>query len=131
MLDTFMRRLSKEVEADPPMEPSLPGVYEYWIEPDLLLIIKANQPQGFMLSSTLGPYPKNKEEEFFIAMMTGNLFGKETFGATLGLDEDGQRMVLSRVVESRIDYREFKEILEDFVHIMTFWRKEAGIVSPT
>lgn len=129
MLDTFMRRFSKEVEADPPMEPSLPGVYEYLIEEDLAIIIKLN-PQGITFSSVLGPYPKNREDEFFAAMMTGNLFGKETFGATLGLEADGQRVVLSRVIESRIDYREFKEILEDFYHIVGFWRKEAGLSFP-
>lgn len=129
MLDTFMRRFSKEVEADPPLEPSLPGVYEYLIEEDLEIIIKSS-PQGIILTSVLGPYPKTKEDEFFASMMTGNLFGKETFGATLGLDADGQRMVLSRVIESRIDYREFKEIFEDFYHIAGFWRKEAGLSFP-
>lgn len=127
MLDTFMRRFSKEIEADPPMEPSLPGVYEYLLEQDLAIIIKVNQPQGILFSSILGPYPKNKEEAFFTDMMAGNLFGKETFGATLGLDADGQRMVLSRLVESRIDYREFKEILEDFYHIVVFWRRKADL----
>lgn len=127
MLDTFMRRFSKDIEADPPMEPSLPGVYEYLLEQDLAIIIKTNKPEGIAFSSIIGPYPKNREDEFLAEMMTGNLFGKETFGATLGLDADGQKIVLSRVVESRIDYREFKEIFEDFYHIVIFWRKKAGL----
>lgn len=130
MLDTFMRRLSKEIEADPPLEPSLPGVYEYVIEEDLSVIIKLQQPQGIILTSIIGPYPKKREDEFFLEMMAGNLFGQDTFGATLGLDADGQRMVLSRVVESRIDYNEFKEIVEDFFHIVGFWRKQAGLSYP-
>jgi hypothetical protein len=131
MLDTYMRRFSKEIEADPPMEPSLPGMYEYLIEQDLAIIIKLHQPQGIEFSSILGPYPKNNEEAFIAEMMKGNLFGKETFNATLGLDAEGQKMVLSRLVESRIDYREFKEILEDFYHIVAFWRKKAGLSFPS
>lgn len=127
MLDTHMRRLSKELEADPPMEAILPGIYEYWLADDVCITIKAMQPQGYALSATFGFYPKEKEEVFFESMLVGNLFGKETFGATLGLDEDGRRMVLSKVVELRVDYSEFKAILEDFVHIINFWRQEAGL----
>jgi hypothetical protein len=126
MLDSLMRQFSKEVEADPPMEATEPGVYEYLLEEDLPIVIKAMQPQGVLLTAVMGPYPKEKEEEFFIAMMAGNLFGKETFGATLGLDGDGKNMVLTRAVEQRLDYREFKALLEDFVHIVNFWRSEAG-----
>lgn len=124
MLDTFMRQLSKQLEEESPMEPSLPGLYEYYIEPDLPVTIKSVQ-QGLLFSCTLGPIPKEKEEEFVAFMMTGNLFGKETYGAVLGLDMDGKTMVLSRLIDYRIEYREFVELLEDFVHIVKFWRKEA------
>jgi hypothetical protein len=61
-------------------------------------------------------------------MMTGNLFGKETLGATLGLTSDGQLMTLSRVVNNRVDYPEFKAILEDFYHVINCWREQAGLV---
>lgn len=130
MLDTFIRQLGKELEFDEPLEPTAPGVYDYPLEEDLSIIISSIQPQGFSLSSILGPYPKEKEEEFLTLMMTGNLFGKETLGATLGLTDDGL-MRLSRVVDARIDYREFKEILEDFFHVINCWREQAGIVQKT
>ncbi len=81
-----------------------------------------------MFSCILGPFPKAKEDEFLLTMMTGNLFGKETFGATLGLDPEGKKIVLSREVDRRVNYPEFKETLEDFFHVVTFWRQEAELV---
>lgn len=128
MLDTYIRQLSKELEFDEPLEPSSPGVYDYALEEDLSIIISSIQPQGFSLTSVLGPYPKDKEEEFLTLMMTGNLFNKETLGATLGLDPSGTQMTLSRVIEARVDYKEFKEILEDFFHVLSCWREQAGLV---
>ncbi|MBA3237906.1 MAG: type III secretion system chaperone [Parachlamydiaceae bacterium] len=126
MLDTFIRQLSKELEFDTPLEASSPGVYEYPLDEELSITISAIQPQGFSLTSLIGPYPKDKEDEFLNLMMTGNLFGKETLGATLGLTYDGQLMTLSRVVSTRVDYREFKAILEDFYHVISCWREQAG-----
>lgn len=128
MLDTFMRQLSKELELDSPLEASVPGVYEYLVEEDLPVIISAIQPQGFSLSTIVGPYPKDKEDEFLTLMMAGNLFGLNTLGASLGLTADGNLMTLSRIISARIDYREFKEILEDFFHVLYCWREQAGLV---
>lgn len=129
MIDTYMRQLSKELEADPPMEPIEGGVYEYLLEEDLAVRIKALQPQGFIFTATLGVVPKDREEDFLLTMLSGNLFGKDTFRAVLGLDASGKQIVLSRTITARIDYREFKEILEDFVQILTYWRQEAGITT--
>ncbi|MBA3602608.1 MAG: type III secretion system chaperone [Parachlamydiaceae bacterium] len=128
MLDNFMRQLSKDLQMDDPFEAVRPGIYEYWIEEDTVILISTLTPFGFTLSSVLGPYPKDKEDDFFLSMMAGNLFGKETFGATLGLDGNGHKMVLSREIDRRVNYPEFKEILEDFFHIATFWREQAGLI---
>ena len=128
MLDNFMRQLSKDLQMDEPFEAVRPGIYEYWIEEDTVILISALTPYGFSLTSALGPYPKDKEDEFLLFMMTGNLFGKETFGATLGLDPEGHKMVLAREIDRRVNYSEFKETLEDFFHIATFWREKAGLI---
>ncbi len=128
MLDNFMRQLSKDLQMDEPFEAVRPGIYEYWIEEDTVILISTLTPFGFTITSVLGPYPKDKEDDFLLFMMTGNLFGKETFGATLGLDGNGQKMVLSREIDRRVNYPEFKEILEDFFHIATFWREKAGLI---
>jgi hypothetical protein len=127
MLKDFIRQLSKDIGAESPLEASAPGVYEYLIADDLAIIITEVQPDGFMLSSVLGPFPKGQEDAFLLSMMEGNLFGKETIGATLGLDREGKLLTLSRIIERRVDYREFKETLEDFFHIVNFWRDQAEI----
>src|ERR1700761_6739718 len=102
MLNNFIRQLSKDIGAESPLEPSSEGVYEYYIAEDLPIIITELHPEGFIFTSNLGPYPKGKEEEFFSSMMTGNLFGKETMNATLGIDAEGTNMTLSRVVDRRV-----------------------------
>lgn len=127
MLKDFIRQFSKDIRAETPLEASPPGVYEYLIADDLAILITEVQPYGFRLSSVLGPYPKEKEETFLLSMMEGNLFGKETLGATLGLDREARQITLSRIIERRIDYREFKETMEDFYHIVNFWRDQAEI----
>lgn len=121
-----MRQLSKDLRMEDPFTPERSGVYEYYVEEDLVINISALAPFGFKFTSNLGPYPKAKEEDFHLTMMSGNLFGKETFGATLGLDGDGNKMILAREVERRVNYPEFRETLEDFFHIIRFWRKQAG-----
>ncbi len=128
MLDNFMRQLGKDLQMEEPFVATRLGVYEYWVGEDLCILITPVQPFGFGLTCVLGPYPKAKEDDFLLSMMTGNLFGKETFGATLGLDGDGNKMVLSREINQRVNYSEFKETLEDFYHIVNFWREEAAKV---
>lgn len=126
MLNSFMQILSKELELDPPLEPSAPGLYEYFLNDDLVVTLTVLQPEGYVLASNLGPYPKGKEEAFFEEMMDANLFRRDTLGASLGIDDNGN-MLLTRTIDYQIEYPEFKEILEDFFATIEFWREKAQI----
>lgn len=57
--------------------------------------------------------------------MLGNLFGQGTHKAVLGLTEDGNMLTLFKVVEYNIDYKQFRDALEDFINSVDFWREEA------
>lgn len=129
MLDSFMLQLCKEIELDPPLRSQLPGVYNYPLEEDLAFTITALSPFGFKLECTLGPCPKDRTEELFTEMLEGNLFGKTTFGSVLSLDEKGEKIMLCRVVDHKVDYREFRDTVEDFINVIDFWRKQARIIS--
>lgn len=124
MLEFFMQQISKELAIDPPLKPQTAGTYVIPFE-DYDVSITPMSPQGVILNANLGPFPKDREEEFFQAMLRANLFGETTHGAVLGLSADATTMTLSHAVEYRIDYGEFKDIVEDFLNTADFWCEEA------
>lgn len=126
MLDTFIKELSQELELTEPLVADVPGVYALPLDEGLSIMISANSNnRGMQLACTLGPAPMNKEEDFFTQAMLGNLFGQGTKNGVLGLSEDGKMMTLSRTIYYDIDYRQFREIVEDFINSVDFWREEA------
>lgn len=127
MLDGFIQQLCKELELDPPLKPQLPGMYNYPLEEDLAFTITALSP-GFKLQCTLGPCPSDRNDDLYTELLEGNLFGKATFGSVLSLDEKGEKIILTRVVDYKVDYREFRDTIEDFINVIDFWRKQARII---
>ena len=55
--------------------------------------------------------------------MMANLFGQGTKGGILGINAEGTMLTLSRTVDFAVDYKDFKEFLEDFINVMDFWQK--------
>lgn len=121
MLDSFIRQLEKDLEISFPS--SSPGSYVMPISQDLSIEI-TSLPQGFQCACVIGECPKQKEEIFLEKVLHANLFGLHTKDAVIGLNED-QNLTLLRSVENAGDYREFKDILEDFVNTAVFWHDEA------
>lgn len=80
---------------------------------------------GFAFFSKIAPCPKNNCESFYTHLLLGNLFGQGTHEAVLGLSDDGNLLTLTKSVEYSINYREFKDLLEDFINMMDFWREQA------
>jgi hypothetical protein len=130
MLDRFMLELSKELEMEPPFAPEPTGIYLYRLDEELAVEISEMKPQGVMLYCMICPYKKGKEGELFELMMIGNLLGQGTRGATLGLNEGGEKLTLSRNIDYPIDYATFRDLLEDFVNVVNFWHEQAqGVAS--
>lgn len=123
-LSAFMQEFMKDLELDEPLPQEVPGVYSLPLEEGLTVVI-ASMPHGFSISAALAPAPKDKEEAFFTSALLGNLFGQGTRGAVLGLSEDGRMLTLSRVIDYDINYKEFKDLIEDFINSVDFWREEA------
>jgi hypothetical protein len=76
---------------------SVPGEYEYLVTDDLAIIITEIPPDGFMLSSVLGPFSKEKEDPFFIIYERRKSFLQRN-GANVGLDCEEKLLTLSRSV---------------------------------
>lgn len=125
MLDTFITKLVKDLElGENSLNTGVPGIYALPLE-DGLAINLTEISNGLMLKCLIAPYPTSHEELFSTQALLGNLFGQGTKGAILGLSHDGKTLTLTQIIEYHIEYKEFKDILEDFINTIDFWREEA------
>jgi len=100
-----------------------PGVYSIPLGEGLKIEI-SEIPQGFFLKANIAPFPKTQGEFFATQAMLANLFGQGTRGAVLGMSFD-EILILSRLVDYHVEYKEFKDILEDFINALDVWHSEA------
>ena len=80
---------------------------------------------GVYFSSNIGPLPKKKTEDFLMLLMKANFLGQGTGGATLGLKEDESFLTLSLSLPYEMNYKAFKDSLEEFANFVEFWKKES------
>lgn len=125
MLQEFVPKLIKDLKlVNTTLATGVPGIYALPLDEGLTINLQ-EIPGGILLKCALAPYPKTNEEAFSSRAMLGNLFGQGTHGAVLGLSQDSNTLTLSRAIDYHLDYKEFKEIVEDFINSVDFWRDEA------
>lgn len=125
MIQAFMDKLAKEMDVDTSFETSIQGVYTLPIDENIHIKI-TEVPPGFSLQCQICHCPSKGEEIFFTSLLLGNLFGKATQGAVLGLSEDGKLVMLLMDIDYTVEYKEFRDKLEDFINAIDFWREEAN-----
>lgn len=86
-----------------------------------------DKPPGMSLSANLGLLEPENPAEAYSKILMGNFLGLATKRAALGLDETGKNLLLSASVPTVRSYREFRDIVEDFVNTVVFWKKELSI----
>jgi hypothetical protein len=124
MLNQFIHQFAEEMDL-PPIPSIGPGTYSLPLEPGLSITL-TSMPQGeIFLSSTIAACPKSNQEYFYMQMLLGDLFGQGTRGAVLGINPEGTQLTLSLIVDYNIDYKGFKETIEDFINVIDYWRDEA------
>lgn len=122
-LEKYMRELESEMGVQESFATSTPGVYAIPLEEGVDIKI-SSLPEGFFLSCEVIEVPSERLEAFYTEAMLGNLLGQGTKGAVLGLNVQGNLLTLTRVVDYNIDYKDFKELVEDFLNTVDFWRDE-------
>jgi len=58
-------------------------------------------------------------------LMKANLLGQGTGEQAIGLDHEEKSLTLSCIIPYDINYKEFKEKIEDFVNYLDYWRLES------
>ena len=128
MLENFIPKLAEDLKLNPAsLISATPGVYTLPLEGSS--IDMAEIANGYQLKCNVAPFPTKNEEMFATQAMLANLFGQGTRGGILGLSPDGTLLTLTLHVDYPVDYRTFKESLEDFIAAIDVWREEA--LNPT
>jgi hypothetical protein len=78
--------------------------------------------EQLLLKTTLGYCPEDNEG--VMELLLANLLGEGTFGAILGLDESGSRVQLLRSFPSDLTYRDFRDMLEQFISAASYWMEK-------
>lgn len=76
-----------------------------------------------LLKGAIGEKPKKNSDAFLMRVMEANLFGIGTRGGMIGLKE--KQLTLIFELDPSISYKDFKEKLEDFISVKTFWQNES------
>ena len=122
MLKTLLQQLCQELGIT---EPILNENQFYQLKIGAFDIEMKDLDPGFYFSSNIGPLPKKKTEEFLMLLMKANFLGQGTGGATLGLKEDESFLTLSLSLPYEMNYKAFKDSLEEFANFVEFWKKES------
>ena len=123
MLERHLRQLTDDLELDPVGPKNREGFYDLPLLPGLTLSLKELDP-GFYILCPIILCPVEKREALFIHLMKANFLGLATGGAAIGLDTEEKFLTLSHAIPYDVNYKSFKETIEDFANYLDFWQQE-------
>ena len=123
MLEPFLKTLAEDLELDDLPKKDEGGIYPFPLTSEVTIFMRELDP-GISFWGQIGPCPLEKREDLFILLMKGNFLGQGTGGATIALDENEKFLTLSLVLPYDMNYKVFKDALEDFVNFLKYWREE-------
>ncbi len=122
VLESHLQQLAKELKLGSP--PSKEGpFYHFPLNAKNQISIKELSP-GVYFFAPICPYPKGKHESLLIYLMKANFLGQGTLGGVIGLDKDENFLTLSLDLPYDMNYRHFREAVEDFANILDYWKEE-------
>ncbi len=123
MFSDFIQRLSKELLPDEAVSLAQ-GQTSFSLELNDVPITISDAAPGIIIDSNLGKLPSELPDRFMAKMLQGNFLGQLTRRAVLGLNEQGDEIVLTLNLPIVRNYREFRDQIEDFVNVIVFWQEE-------
>lgn len=123
MLEQFIQTIVQDLEIPELPEKGDGNVYQLHLNSQTAITLQ-EQEESISLWSRIGPCPVSKKEELFILLMKANFLGQGTGGATIALDENENYLTLSSVLPYDMNYKMFKDALEDFANYLDYWKEE-------
>jgi hypothetical protein len=80
--------------------------------------------ENFNLNSKLFTFKEVPGQSELSHLLLGNLFGQATGGGILSLNIEGKELFLTKTFDYDINYKDFRDEVEDFVNYCEFWEEE-------
>jgi hypothetical protein len=123
LLEILLKTLVDELELEEVPKKEEGNIYQLSLNPQLSVTFQQLDP-GLSLWARIGPCPIVNREELFILLMKANFLGQGTGGSSIGLDENENFLTLSSVLPYDMNFKMFKDALEDFTNYLDYWREE-------
>ena len=125
MLEQLINTIAEELEFEETPKKEEGDIYHVPLNPQLTVKIQQLNPgPGLSFLGKIGACPLVRREELFILLMKANFLGQGTGGSTIALDENENFLTLSLVLPYDMNYKMFKDALEDFANYLDYWREE-------
>ena len=128
MLEEFIAQLFKEFDLGKPPAFEKDGGITLEIASFPISMVKLDRNTNFLthVSAKIAPLPTHEKEEFLLKLMSANFLSQGTGGSTLGLKEDDSFLTLSLTLPHDVDYRSFKDAVEEFINYLEYWKVETA-----
>lgn len=88
-------------------------------------IVYRKDQEQVIFAAPVGNIPVEGQENFFKQLLISNAFGIENAGATLGIEEEENRVILSYMfISSTFSFDLFKTVLGNFVDLVEAWQEK-------
>lgn len=122
-VEQHLVKLAEELELSPPGPKDKSGTLHLALGSEMKISVK-ELDEGFSLFAQIAPLPAQKREELLMLLMRANFLGQGTGGAAIGLDREEKFLTLSLGIPYEMNYRAFRETIEDFANFVDYWRTE-------
>lgn len=126
MLKHLLTSLLQELNLPSPLIENKEKEYEVVLNEETHLLFKDLDP-GFSCKSLIAPIPTEDHlEDLYILCMKANFLGQGTKGAAIAIDPSLKNFLFTLSITEEMNYRLFKETIEDFVNYLNYWKKRIG-----
>lgn len=123
MLEHLLTELTEKLQLPLNLEKNKEGYYTLTLNEETELLFKDLNP-GFSCKSLIKEIPKEDSlEDLYILLMKANFLGQGTKGAAIAIDDNVKNFIFTLSVPEELQYRLFKDRVEDFVNYLNYWKK--------
>lgn len=123
-LERLIEGLAEELKLDAVPQKDKNGVFQLKMGGLAQISLSELEP-GVFFSARIIELPKEKNKEsLFIYLMKANLMGQGTGGGAIGIDASEKYLTLSHTLPFEVNYKTFRETLEDFLNYIDYWKEE-------
>jgi hypothetical protein len=125
MLEAYIEQLVKTLDISIPKDDKIPGCFHLTLD-EGITITEIPDSREWELKASFGAIPNENREALFTKMLLGNLFNQGTRGSSLGINEEGSKLVLTYRKSLPEKYEKFYNDIEDFMDVIELWKTESA-----